>query len=337
MIIKRLALDVELTNRCNALCTFCPREKTPKQGFMSDAVFYQAVERAREEGLDVMLTGQGEGMIHPKFDQFVDWLGEQQQPFALTSNASLLKPERSARLLAAGIKRITFSVSDLGDDYKKVYNLSVENTLANIDEFLRQRALMPESSRPQVWISIVEHGANASNIDQMREFWWGKGVDDIYQFKLTNRGGACESDHLFLNTRRQRTEAEKLMLENGVSSLCNLAFTAPFIGWNGNYYICCSDYEKLTPLATVFDYSLSELDAIKMQSIYDGNAACLKCNYDPLNTIQEALLQAEAGLKPPRTIKNKLSIIKKSQLEYPELYSVTDWRSALDANIIIKG
>ena len=323
MIIKRLALDIELTNRCNALCTFCPREKTPKQGFMSETVFFKSVERAREENLLVMLTGQGEAMIHPKFDQFVDWMGDEKQAFALTTNASLLKSERSARLLAAGIKRITFSVSDLGDDYEKVYNLNAENTLANIDEFLRQRSLLAESDRPQVWISLVEHGGNASKIDEMKQFWHAKGIDDIFQFKLINRGGACESEHLFL--------------ENGVSTLCNLAFTTPFIGWNGNYYICCSDYEKLTPLATVFDYSLSQLDDIKKQSIYEGNSACLKCNYDPLNTIQEAFLQVEAGTKPPRSVKNKLAIIKKSQLDHPELYAVTDWRSSVSTEIIVKG
>ncbi|MEZ5540408.1 MAG: radical SAM protein [Pseudomonadales bacterium] len=77
MNIKRLALDVELTNRCNALCHFCPRDKTPEQGFMSEAVFKQAVLRAQEEGLTVMLTGQAESLIHPDFEKYVAYLAAQ--------------------------------------------------------------------------------------------------------------------------------------------------------------------------------------------------------------------------------------------------------------------
>lgn len=337
MIIKRLALDIELTNRCNALCTFCPRDKTPKQGFMTEAHFRQAVFRAKEENLTVMLTGQGESLIHPEFSRFINILKEENVPFGLTTNASLLKAERSAVLLEAGIKRITFSVSDLGDDYKKVYNLDVENTLANIDEFIRQNNLLEANKRAEVWVSIVEHGANAEQIDHMREFWKARGVTDIYQFKLINRGGACESNHLFLNDQSKREEALQLMAEKGVSTLCNLAFTVPFVGWNGNYYICCSDYEKVKPLASVDQLTLAELDTVKKVSIHQGNPACLQCNYDPLNTIQEALLQVEAGNKPARSVANALALLKNYQKDHPDLYGDIQWHKNLDSDLIARG
>ena len=133
MKIKRLALDVELTNRCNALCHFCPRDKTPKQGFMTDAVFHKAVQRALEENLTVMLTGQGESLIHPRFEQYITYLVEQGARFALTTNAALLTPERSALLIDSGIARITFSISDFDADYEKVYNLDFDNMRRNVD------------------------------------------------------------------------------------------------------------------------------------------------------------------------------------------------------------
>ncbi|MBK8289162.1 MAG: hypothetical protein IPK95_11455 [Cellvibrionales bacterium] len=50
MKIPNRNIDVELTNRCNATCDFCPREKTPKQGFMSMEVFEQTVRRIQELG-----------------------------------------------------------------------------------------------------------------------------------------------------------------------------------------------------------------------------------------------------------------------------------------------
>ena len=31
-----ISIDFEVTNRCNASCHFCPRDRTPHQGLMSD-------------------------------------------------------------------------------------------------------------------------------------------------------------------------------------------------------------------------------------------------------------------------------------------------------------
>jgi 2-iminoacetate synthase ThiH len=40
-------VDIEATNRCNASCTFCPRDVMPDQGLMSRDTFEQALARSR--------------------------------------------------------------------------------------------------------------------------------------------------------------------------------------------------------------------------------------------------------------------------------------------------
>ncbi len=339
MKIKRLALDVELTNRCNALCHFCPRDKTPEQGFMSEAVFKQAVLRAQEENLTVMLTGQGESLIHPDFEKYVAYLAVQKVPFAMTTNAALLTSERSAFLLDSGVSRITFSISDLEDDYEEVYNLDYATMRKNVAEFMSQNAQREIARQAEVWISIVEHDINREHIPAMREYWEAQGVTGVYVFRQITRGGACETGHYFLRSERHRAEAEALMAAKGVSTWCNLAFIAPFIGWNGQYYICCSDYEKVTPLGTVFDYSLSALDIIKIASIRRGNSACLKCNYDPTNVIREAMFEVENGESLKSRITNRLAILKRQQDEDSELYAKilkeTDRSNPVDALIAV--
>ena len=327
MKIKRLALDVELTNRCNALCHFCPRDKTPKQGFMTDAVFQKAVQRAVEENLAVMLTGQGESLIHPRFEKCISYLVDHHVPFALTTNAALLTPERSAFLIKSGISRITFSISDFGADYEEVYNLDFDTMRRNVDSFMSINSQCEESKRSEVWVSIVEHDINREKIPEMRAYWEALGVTGVYVFRQITRGGACQTDHYFLRSEAHRVEAEALMAAKGVSTLCNLAFTAPFIGWNGQYYICCSDYEKVEPLGTVFDYSLRDMDSIKKDSIYRGNSACLKCNYDPVNAVREAMFEVGLGEAKRSKISNRLGILKKQQADNPELYAVIDWRT----------
>ena len=39
-------VDMEVTNRCNAKCYFCPRDATPHQGLMSPEIFEKGFERA---------------------------------------------------------------------------------------------------------------------------------------------------------------------------------------------------------------------------------------------------------------------------------------------------
>ena len=291
---------------------------------MADDVFYQSVQRAVEEHLAVMLTGQGESLIHPRFEGYVEHLVERGVPFNLTTNAALLTPEKSRFLLEHGISRITFSVSDLGEDYEEVYNLDVEQMHRHVDAFLALN-----NGRAEAWISIVEHDINRDKIPAMREFWESKGVTGVYVFRQITRGGACQTGHYFLRSDAHRAEAEALMRDKGVSTLCNLAFTAPFVGWNGQYYICCSDYEKVEPLGSVFDYSLHDMDDIKKRSIDKGNSACLKCNYDPVNVIREAMFEVEQGEAGRSRIANRLAVLKQQQIENPDLYAETDWRAGL--------
>lgn len=318
--IKRHGLDIELTNRCNAYCNFCPRDKTPQQGFIAVDVFRQAAARAQEENLMVMLAGQGESTIHPEFDACIDHLAEQNIPFGLTTNASLLTPERARHLLERGIVRMTFSAGDLGDDYEEVYGLDFENTCKNIRYFT---ALNKNEfgGRCDIWISLVEHEINYGKREEIKAFWENEvGVNGVFSYRQISRGGACDNGYFFLKSNGYVDEALKAMSDSGISSLCNLAFTAPFVGWNGQYYVCCSDYEKKVPLGSVFEYSIAEMDHIKMESITKGNQACILCNYDPLNSIRENFFEKEHGIIDDKTLRKRLVIIKKDQDTQPDIY-----------------
>lgn len=317
--INRHALDIELTNRCNAYCNFCPRDKTPQQGFIDFEVFCQAARRAKEEGLVVMLAGQGESTIHPEFERCIDYLHQEGIVFGLTTNASLLSEERSRFLLDRKIMRMTFSAGDLGEDYEEVYGLDFEKTLENIKTFTRLNN--EEYGKVcDIWISLVEHEINLGKREEIKQFWLGVGVNGVFSYRQISRGGACDNGYFFMQSNRYIDEAQHAMHDNGISTLCNLAFTAPFVGWNGQYYVCCSDYEKKVPLGSVQDYSITEMDAIKMESILGGNKACQLCNYDPLNSIRENFFEREAGIIDDKTFRQRLAIMKKDQMSQPDIY-----------------
>lgn len=326
--IKRHGLDIELTNRCNAYCNFCPRDKTPLQGFIAFDVFQKAADRAKEADLVVMLAGQGESTIHPEFERCIEHLEKNNIKFGLTTNASLLTKERSRYLLDNKIMRMTFSAGDLGSDYEEVYGLDFENTLENIRYFTRLNR-EEYGGICDIWISLVEHEINHGKREEIKRFWLDQGVNGVFSYRQISRGGACDNGYFFPSSDRFTAEALKAMDEYGVSTLCNLAFTAPFVGWNGQYYVCCSDYEKKVPLGDVFDYSIAEMDSIKLRSMSEGNQACILCNYDPLNGIRENFFELEAGIIDEKTFRQRLKIIQKDQSYQPEIYGtngiVREW------------
>lgn len=298
MKVQSRMVDVELTNRCNALCSFCPRAATPDQGFMTFDTFKQAVARIGEldELPNISLTGQGESTLHPELVEFVRYAADAGLYVEMTTNANLLNKELSQQLLDAGLGSISFSVSDFGDDYEIVYNLDFETTRRNIMDFLDLRDKL-EKRKPRVVLSIVEHDLNKGKIEEMKAFWEKAGIKFILEFPQNNRGGACDNGHYFIGNDRFQEEAETLLSENAASPICSTPFFFVFIGWNGQYYVCCSDYKKETPLGSVFDYSIDEMDRIKLDGMVDHEInACADCNVDPVNAVREKLFEIEAGV-----------------------------------------
>ena len=303
MKVLRRIIDVELTNRCNALCSFCPRSETPEQGFMSFDTFKQVVARVKE--LDtvtrISFTGQGESTLHPELVEFVRYGCSQGLEVHLTTNANLLDKEKSHLLLEAGLGAVSFSVSDFGEDYELVYNLDFEKTRTNILDFMDVR---DELTRPGVGalkngvgvvVSIVIHDLNKDKIEDMKAYWTKAGIKYVMEFEQSNRGGACDNAHYFIGNDRFEEEALTMLAESKASVLCSTPFFSVFVGWNGQYYICCSDYKKETPLGSVFDYSIDAMDRIKLDALGGYMPACAVCNIDPVNAVREKLFEIEAG------------------------------------------
>ncbi|MGB1141229.1 MAG: radical SAM protein, partial [Halioglobus sp.] len=236
-VAKRL-IDVELTNRCNALCSFCPRDVTPEQGFMTFDTFKQVVARVLELETTphITLTGQGESTLHPELVKFIRYAANQGLYVEMTTNANLLDKATARRLVEAGLRSVTFSISDFGHDYELVYNLNFEQTYRNIMDFLDLRDEY-KAGEIQVVLSIVEHDLNAGKIDEMKAFWNRAGISFVIENPQNNRGGACDNGHYFQDNDGFVNEARELLARRGASTICSTPFFLVFIGWNGQYYV----------------------------------------------------------------------------------------------------
>ncbi len=278
-------------------------------------VFEQSVARVQE--LDnhacVFLTGLGEPMLHPRFLDCVRYALERELSVGSASNGSRLNPQLTTNLLDAGLQRMVFSVSDINEDYDRIYGLDFAVTRDNIFDFVRQ-----SRGRCTVQITVVRHEGNANQIDEITRFWEEAGVDTVFVTAEENRGGSNEKAFQFLGNNEHWDEAVSLLNKKGMTELCSAPFYNVFIGWNGQYYLCCNDWEKTLPLGSVFDMSIEAVDAQKLVYVEAKKEICLKCSSNPVNMLREVLFDIEQGKRGQFAIANKINSMREGYIKQEE-------------------
>jgi cyclic pyranopterin phosphate synthase len=118
-------LRISVTDRCTFRCTYC----MPKEVFGRDYVFLSRQELLSFEEIErltrvfvrlgtrkVRLTG-GEPMLRRDFEKLVEMLAgiDGLEDIAMTTNGSLMTPERARALKEAGLNRVTVSLDSLDE------------------------------------------------------------------------------------------------------------------------------------------------------------------------------------------------------------------------------
>ena len=175
-------LRISVTDRCNFRCTYC----MPKEVFGRDYVFMSRAELLTFEeiarlarvfaGLGVekiRLTG-GEPLLRHDFEKLVGMLAavDGVQDIAMTTNGSLLTPERARELKEAGLRRVTVSLDSLDDATFQAMNdagFPVAKVLAAID------AAAAAGLTPVKVDAVVKRGVNDGDVVAMARHFRGSG------------------------------------------------------------------------------------------------------------------------------------------------------------------
>jgi MoaA/NifB/PqqE/SkfB family radical SAM enzyme len=293
-------IDIEVTNRCNADCYFCPRDQTPHEGLMTPEVFQRALARAteyrtdiaatgEESGVQISLCGLGEPLINPRLPEWIRAVKDAGFNCTISSNGALLDERRATAILDAGVDQIMINVGDIGEAYESVYKLPWQRTHDNIVRFAEMA-----KDRCEVFIVLVNYKQDAAHTEAMKEFWRERGLSLFVEYDIINRGGSLFVDHMQFEALPELATARTLISEEGGRSLCATPFVYLFIGYDGNYYLCCSDWKKEVPLGTVFETSLLGVTRRKYEYVASRGSVCRTCNLDPVNYLVEQLQAAEA-------------------------------------------
>ncbi|MCP4466310.1 MAG: radical SAM protein [Halieaceae bacterium] len=308
-----LTIDIEVTNRCNATCHFCPRDATPHQGVMDVETFDKALARAVEyrkvvqdvSGLEVVvsLCGLGEPLINKNTISYIKKVKAEGFTCSMSSNGALLTEDKTHELLDAGLDEIYINISDIHKEYEEIYNLPFDSTCENITRFAR----LAEGRCTPV-IILVDHHDSREHIKAMQKFWRERGLKKFHDYSVINRGGALFVEHMQFSQYTEMVQARNQLSEGGVEPLCGAPWGFLFIGYDGNYYLCCSDWRKEASLGSVFDHSFLQVTRQKLAMVTSREPVCKTCNHDPVNMLTEEL----RALKKGETTEEKVNVLRTS-------------------------
>lgn len=182
-----LSLNLELTNRCNLRCGFCPTGnglmRRPR-GHMDPATFRRALDGAGS--LEFALLFQwGESLLHPQFVDLAQQARARGARTLLTTNGTLLDERRVAGLLDAGLDRVTVSIDGDAASHAAVRGVPLARTEAGLERLLAERDA--RRSRTAVDVSMVVAPETEQAAGAFRRRFEGR-VDRVQTIPLLTHG-----------------------------------------------------------------------------------------------------------------------------------------------------
>ena len=172
-----------------------------------------------------------------------------------------------------------------------MYQLPFERTRDNVARFVEMAG--PECA---VQVVLVDYQRDPEHMHKMEGYWRERGVNSFVRFDVMNRGGALFVDHMQFETYPQLAKAREMLASRGADvPLCGAPFGYLFIGYDGQYYLCCSDWKKETPMGSVFDESFRSVTERKLSYVTSRSPVCKTCNHDPINRLTDALKASRRG------------------------------------------
>jgi len=243
-------LVIETSSFCNARCIVCPYRimKRPKK-IMEKKVFEKIVERIKEEKLPlnkIFFSGMGEPLTDPDLLLRLERVKRLGFPVRLYTNASLLFQETAERLIKLGLDEINISFNGVTpDQYRKVMHLDFKRTMKNIDNFLAIKKKRG-AKLPLVQVSLIVTRENEADIDRHVKRWLKK-VDSVTVSRPHQWGGGVKIKSKFK------------FKPSGRVYPCRSLWHTFVIDSQGNFVICCRDYESRYVLGNVLTDSFADI------------------------------------------------------------------------------
>ncbi|GIW39734.1 MAG: radical SAM protein [Candidatus Binatia bacterium] len=229
-------LCVDVTNRCNLGCPFCPtgrKEAGRPPGDMDFSLFREIVDELAPYVMSVELFNWGEPFFHRGLADFVAYANSRRIVTLVSSNLSFrLREETARRLVESGLTYLTASVDGADQRSYEVYRRGGKFPLVleNLRLFVRLKHELG-TDFPRLWWQYLVFAHNEGRVEEARRLATELGLD-----AFSAMGGIYE-DPAWAPSR----EYDLPFLELD-ENRCRWLWTKAVFHWDGGMASCCMGF-----------------------------------------------------------------------------------------------
>jgi len=233
-------ISIETTLSCNARCVFCAHHNQVMTGTMSPDLFEKIINECHEYGMELINFGvYGELLTDKHLFERIKYLRERGMTYSFFSNASLLTPETTDKLLElGGLVNVNFSINGFSKEIyeKTMVGLKRDVAYKNVLYFLRQKEELKLDGLT-VHISAVRTKLNKKDFKDFFKFWKKqKGVSMVWSLELMDRMGSDYDGKL--------GKLGPMDNKHNWLSPCKLLWGPLSVYFDGRVSPCCKDDDK---------------------------------------------------------------------------------------------
>src|SRR5580658_5017434 len=164
-----VCLYLETTNRCNLLCTTCPRtfEELEPEADMSWELFTSIIDQYPKIAR-VVLHGVGEPMLVKELPRMIRYLKDRGVYVLFNTNGTLLAPKKRRELTGTGLDelRVSLDAADAESFFRVRGKQMFNRIVRNVGEFTAlQRETGAATPRVSLWLTGLKE-----TVDQLPDF-----------------------------------------------------------------------------------------------------------------------------------------------------------------------
>lgn len=253
-------VQIQTQSRCNADCLMCPYGSVSRrlpQGRMSRELFVKVADDvlARDDVRHVSLMLQNEPLLDDRLPEMARYLRERRDDVRLSiaTNGALLTPPMAARLAAAGLTDLTFSLNALTPESFAAIErrLDFDRVLANLEALI---AAPPPGVALTLKLLVMRSNAV--------EIMGGPRFSDLLQ-RARAAGLRCSIEPISNRAGSLESYDREVMYAGGQSSYhkthCLDVFDHLNVLFNGDVIACCADWERASTYGSVVTAAVEEV------------------------------------------------------------------------------
>lgn len=287
-------VNIEISGICNARCPYCITgiENTSSKirgGVMSKDLFNDIYRHLIENniihsGTDIGLYNWGEPFLNRDLDEICSLLSAMDQPFHLSTNASVYKPLSVKNMKT--IRTVILSMCGFSQkSYDRIHGFNFSTVIENIDKIVTD--FRKVGCKKKFVIAYHIYQFNRGEMKQAYDFAKKLGIECVFSYAFLN-GLSLGLDYMENTLSYDKLKQmgkdidfgylDELLSQKPTYEVCR-ELDRLVIDESGNVLMCCCTDRKCSnySIGNIFDFKTFEDIYLKRNEIVKQDNICKKC------------------------------------------------------------